>query len=115
MTGDKNDNQYIWAGSSNDKKLAMTTYWNNGEYFWLRTPNTISKNDELIACPGYCVGSIHISQEYEVRPAANLNLSEVIFASAATVATSEDTVSGRIASDAARPYDLKATLLTLGQ
>ena len=101
LTGDKNDNQYIWAGSSNDKKLAMTTYWNNGEYFWLRTPNTITKNDELIACPGYCVGSIHISQEYEVRPAANLNLSEVIFASAATVATSEDAISGIIASDTA--------------
>ena len=101
LTGDKNDNQYIWAGSSNDKKLAMTTYWNNGEYFWLRTPNTISKNDELIACPGYCVGSIHISQEYEVRPAANLNLSEVIFASAATVATSEDAISGIIVPDTA--------------
>ena len=101
LTGDKNDNQYIWAGSSNDKKLAMTTYWNNGEYFWLRTPNTISKNDELIACPGYCVGSIHISQEYEVRPAANLNLSEVIFASAATEATSEDAISGIIVPDTA--------------
>ena len=101
LTGDKADDQYLWAGSSNDKKLAMTTYWNNGEYFWLRTPNTITKNDELIACPGYCVGSIHISQEYEVRPAANLNLSEVIFASAATVATSEDAISGIIASDTA--------------
>ena len=101
LTGDKADDQYLWAGSSNDKKLAMTTYWNNGEYFWLRTPNTITKNDELIACPRYCVGSIHISQEYEVRPAANLNLSEVIFASAATVATSEDAISGIIASDTA--------------
>lgn len=48
LTGDKNDNQYIWAGSSNDKKLAMTTYWNNGEYFWLRTPNTISKMMNLL-------------------------------------------------------------------
>ncbi len=101
LTGDKADKQYLWAGSSNDKKLAMTTYWNNGEYFWLRTPNTISKNEELIACPGYSVGSLHISQEYEVRPAANLNLSEVIFASAATVATSEDAISGIIAPDTA--------------
>ena len=101
LTGDRDDDQYLWAGSSNDKKLAMTTYWNNGEDFWLRTPNTITKNDELIACPGYCVGSIHISQEYEVRPAANLNLSEVIFASAATVATSEDAISGIIVPDTA--------------
>ena len=101
LTGEWDDDQYLWAGSSNDKKLAMTTYWNNGEYFWLRTPNTITKNDELIACPGYCVGSIHISQEYEVRPAANLNLSEVIFASAATVATSEDAISGIIVPDTA--------------
>ena len=114
LTGDKNDNQYIWAGSSNDKKLAMTTYWNNGEYFWLRTPNTISKNDELIACPGYCVGSIHISEEYEVRPAANLNLSGVIFASAATVATSEDTVSGRIASDATMALRFEGNPLDVG-
>ena len=114
LTGDKNDNQYIWAGSSNDKKLAMTTYWNNGEYFWLRTPNTISKNDELIACPGYCVESLHISVEYEVRPAANLNLSGVIFASAATVATSEDTVSGRIASDAAMALRFEGNPLDVG-
>ncbi|MGN0348487.1 MAG: hypothetical protein ACI4DR_03030, partial [Roseburia sp.] len=90
----------IKAGSNNQKTLARDSYWKIGTGFWLRSPDTDWRN-ALFAAPGYGArkDSVGISMT-AVRPASNLNLSSVIFASAATAASSGTATSGTIDKDA---------------
>lgn len=77
--------QKMYVGSNNDKELDVTFCGNNTD-FWLRTPCEKSSllNHALCACPGlYRVGGILVQYSRGVRPASNLNLSSVLFASAA--------------------------------
>lgn len=75
--------QKMYVGSNNDKELDVTFCGNNTD-FWLRTPSDSLVNHALCACPGlYRVGGILVQYSRGVRPASNLNLSSVLFASAA--------------------------------
>lgn len=77
----------IYVGSNNGKKLDVDSYSNDMD-FWLRTPceNRIQLNQALCAYPnpnrGW-VGGTPVQLRNGVRPASNLNLSSVLFASAA--------------------------------
>lgn len=83
LHGDYNNDSKLWAGSDDGTALAMSSYWNSGEIFWLRTPYYGSP---LSAYPGCFIDIASIASDYAVQPAANLNLTNVLFASAATAA-----------------------------
>ena len=86
----------LWAGSGDQIVLSMNSYWSSGKYFWLRTPR--NQYDVWFALPGsaYFDHNCMLMEEkdypngFSVRPAANLNLSSVLFASAVPVLTSEE-------------------------
>ena len=71
-----NNDTTLYAGSNNDKALAMSTYWNTGDRFWLRAPYGGNVEDALVACPGYYVG-LDVDGLCGVQPASNLNLSSL--------------------------------------
>lgn len=91
----------VYAGSNNGKALSVNTYWNTGDIFWLRVPYTGKKSKVLMATSDYKVYNDFIESSYAVRPASNLNLSSVIFASAATAASVETVEAETIQTDTA--------------
>ena len=80
-------------------KLSWENYWNVGSWFWLRSPFDSHSLDALNANPHdgfiYYI-NVSVNVDYSgVRPASNLNLSSVLFASAAD-ATSDNENGGTI-------------------
>ena len=88
LQGDYDDCSKLWAGTSDSTVLARSSYWSNGSKFWLRSPFVYDRNTALLANPGSWVISSLGDRGYDVQPASNLNLSSVLFASAATTASS---------------------------
>ena len=87
----------IKAGSDNRTVLAIRNYCNSGEGFWMRSPNDSFSYASLYAWPDHKVNLKEVYYYAAVQPASNLNLSSVLFASAAKVASSVETY-GRIDS-----------------
>ena len=112
LAGDENATT-IKAGSGNNTVLAMGSYWNSEKYFWLRSPNGDNSRCALFAHPGNCVRNGGVRLESAVQPASNLNLSSVLFASAATAASS-DTKSEKITDSAAMTLRLDGTGKDIG-
>lgn len=77
------ESQKLLAGSDDGTALAMSSYWSDGDHFWLRTPNGLSA---MKVFPGDVVYTTLVIDTSAVQPAANLNLTNVLFASAATAA-----------------------------
>ena len=115
LQGDFDNNQYLWAGTDDSTVLAMSSYWRNGEWFWLRSPYGSSGDIALCADRGYYVilGRVNIDFGSPVQPASNLDLSSVLFASAATAASS-DTKSEKITDSAAMTLRLDGTGKDIG-
>lgn len=103
----------IKAGTSDSTVLAMNSYWSSGEDFWLCSPSDNSNKNALVAYPGEFVGGIFASAGFDVQPASNLNLSSVLFASAAT-AVSSDVVATTIADGTAMTLRLDGSSMNLG-
>lgn len=102
LQGDYYENdKVLYAGSNNGKALPMNTYWNTGDRFWLRVPGMMDRSDVLVGKPGYYIDVKHSNSIFAVRPASNLNLSSVIFASAATAASAETVKAETIQTDTA--------------
>ena len=102
LQGDYYENdKVLYAGSNNGKALPMNTYWNTGDRFWLRVPGMMDRSDVLVGKPGYYIDVKHSNSIYAVRPASNLNLSSVIFASAATADSVETEEAETIQTDTA--------------
>ena len=77
----------IYVGSGNDIGIALSKLI--GNYFWLRSPFFADCNIALVASPGGIVYFYYVDFNFvSVVPAFNLNLSSVIFASAAPAASS---------------------------
>ena len=76
------------AGSDNSVLLQRSTYW-SGEEFWLRSPDSIYRNsgsDAYFTSMRYQnVNGMYVDAETAIRPATNLDLSNVLFASAFSV------------------------------
>lgn len=103
LTADGTGSPYttIKAGSDNNTVLAESSYWRSGECFWLRSPSDYSSdNIAMLAYPGKHVYGSIVRTKFAVQPASNLDLSSVLFASAATAASS-DTKSEKITDSAA--------------
>ena len=104
----------IKAGSDNKTVLAMSSYWRSGSLFRLRSPDGHFSLFALIANPGVLVTTYNVTYGYvSVMPASNLNLSSVLFASAATAASSR-TKSGMIADGTAMTLRLDGTGKNIG-
>ena len=102
LHGDYNINHKVLnVGSNNGKALSMNTYWNTGDRFWLRVPNTSSLQVVLVAEPDFSINEVFSDSTRAVRSASNLNLSSVIFASAATAASSDTVKAETIQTDTA--------------
>ena len=117
----------IKTGSGDQKSLAAKSYWISADAFWLRSPNTTERSPEGYQTffagtftdsdnhtrGGDYVGSVGVTKEFGVRPASNLNLSSVIFASAAT-ASSGAATSGTIAQGKAMTLRLDGSSKNIG-
>lgn len=90
------DGTFITVGSDDNTKLSMSAYWGTGNRFWLRTPVNNFNSMAYYAIPGSDFDDISVFTNMDVRPASNLNLSSVLFASAATAAATDTPVSGKI-------------------
>ncbi len=114
LAADSHIDSTIKAGSDNSTVIAMRSYWRNGDYFWLRSPSGDINGYALIPCPGRYVLRDYVSDDHAVQPASNLNLSSVLFASAATAASSDTAKSGTIASGTAMTLRLDGTGKNIG-
>lgn len=116
LTADGTGSPYttIKAGSDNNTVLAESSYWRSGECFWLRSPSDYSSdNIAMLAYPGKHVYGSIVRTKFAVQPASNLDLLSVLFASAATAASS-DTKSEKITDSAAMTLRLDGTGKDIG-
>lgn len=105
----------IKAGSDNNTVLAESSYWRSGECFWLRSPSEYSgDNIAMLAYPGKHVYGSIVRTKFAVQPASNLNLSSVLFASAATAASSDAAEARTIADGTAMTLRLDGTGKDIG-
>ena len=111
LQGKKNVNK-LWAGTNDSTVLAMSSYWSSGDWFWLRSP--YASHDVLLAGPGNYVGVNAVIRESAVQPASNLKLSSVLFASAATTASSDTAEPGTIADGKAMTLRFDGTGKNIG-
>ena len=114
LQGDYNDTQKMLAGTSDSTVLARNCYWSSGDRFWLRSPDVDYVGYALFANPDIYVSYDNVCVENAVKPASNLNLSSVLFTSAATAASSDTAKSGTIASDKAMTLRLDGTGKDIG-
>lgn len=103
----------LWAGTSNSTVLARSSYWSSRVEFLLRSPDNNDCSRTLLTAPGGYVSSYGVNYDGAVQPASNLNLSSVLFASAAK-ATSSGTESGTIAEGTAMTLRLAGTGKDIG-
>ena len=86
LNSNYSDNKYVLAGSADQIKISIKKYCSNVKSMWLRTPFRTSYCHVNVAeeSQGYTgfAGIIVTDKNQEVRPAANLDLSNVLFASA---------------------------------
>ena len=104
----------IKAGSDNKTVLAMSRYWSSGSHFWLRSPCVEDGSCVMTTSPGYFVVGNYIEHGVDVQPASNLNLSSVLFASAAKAASSDTAELGTIASGTAMTLRLNGSSKNIG-
>ena len=112
LQGDFVNDQYLWAGTDDSTVLVSSSYWRNGDLFWLRSPCDDTVSGALLADPGMYVSYRSVLNGYAVQPASNLDLSSVLFASAATA--SSDTKSEKITDSAAMTLRLDGTGKDIG-
>ena len=91
--GDYYDDKYITVGKNSVNNLNNglridQNYWGNSGTYWLRAPNMFASITALVAIPGrYVYSAYSVHDGNAVVPAFELNLSSVIFASAAPAAS----------------------------
>ena len=104
----------IKAGSDNSTILAMSSYWDSGARFWLRSPKAGYGGEVLLTYPADHVYSSAVNNGLAVQPASNLNLSSVLFASAAEAASSDTAELYTIASYTTMTLRLEGTGKNIG-
>ena len=104
----------IKAGSYNSTVLATSNYWNSGDAFWLRSPRDGFADAALLTSSGSWVNGKEVYDYGAVQPASNLDLSSVLFASAAKAASSDTAVAKTIASGEAMTLRLDGTGKDIG-
>ena len=92
--GDRNDSQYITVGTNSQDSLNNglhidKSYWENSDHVWLRAPDLTNSHSALVADSPFYVTDDSVHFTNQLVPAFELNLSSVIFASAAPAASSD--------------------------
>ena len=105
------NNQYVTVGTNASANLnggvkIDISKWGD-DCFWLRSPSDCNSIDALVAGPGISVCIDYVDFSFSVVPALNLNLSSVIFASAADAASSTYTGDKANSTMAANTYTLR--------
>ena len=89
LNSNYSDNKYVLAGSADKIKISIKKYCSSEKSMWLRTPRDTYDMHVNVAGGGQGLtgfsGFIVTDTKQEVRPATNLNLSNVLFASAVSV------------------------------
>ena len=119
--GSYNPGNQIYIGSSDSKKVDNSKYWATGDCFWLRTPAS-GNGGILELCANPVKGNklfIDVRSDYGgrsdgLRPASNLNLSSVLFASAAVAASLDASETGSIPEGTAMTLRLDGTGKNIG-
>jgi hypothetical protein len=88
LKGEYNESEKLWAGGNDDVAIA-SLYWSGGKTFWLRSPYENISNIALLAIPGSSVIFDYINYSNAVQPAANIDISSVLFASTVTATVDE--------------------------
>ena len=114
LAADGTSHTTIKAGSGDSTVLAMNIYWSNGSKFWLRSTYGYGDGGALIASPGVYVNAHTVRSANAVQPASNLNLSSVLFASAAKAASHYTSEAVRISSGKAMTLRLDGTGKDIG-
>ena len=96
LAADGVDSTSIKVGTGDSTVIAMSSYMSSYPTFWLRSPHGNDGRSALVAKPDDRVYFIYVDRDYAVRPASNLNLSSVLFASAAKAASSDTAVTDKI-------------------
>lgn len=104
----------IKAGSYNSTVLATSNYWNSGDAFWLRSPRDGFADAALLTSSGSWVNGKEVYDYGAVQPASNLDLSHVLFASAAKAASHYISEAVRISSGKAMTLRLNGTGKNIG-
>ena len=83
-----NTETLLKIGSVDDEKIIDKSYWLNGKAYWLRREETSGGTESVcFVTPedsiGYSINAYEPTLPNGIRPATNLNLSNVLFASAA--------------------------------
>ena len=104
----------IKAGSYNSTVLATSNYWNSGDAFWLRSPRDGFADAALLTSSGSWVNGKEVYDYGAVQPASNLDLSHVLFASAAKAASHYTSEAVRISSGKAMTLRLDGTGKDIG-
>ena len=104
----------IKAGSYNSTVLATSNYWNSGDAFWLRSPRDGFADAALLTSSGSWVNGKEVYDYGAVQPASNLDLSSVLFTSAAKAASSDTAVAKTITSGEAMTLRLDGTGKDIG-
>ena len=108
-------NDKLCAGTSDSTVLDKSSYWSNGFRFWLRSPYDSSIGYVLVALPDTRqVDEQSVGHEYAVQPASNLNLKDVLFASAAKAPSSGTVEAGSIAEGTAMTLRLNGSNKKIG-
>lgn len=86
LSADGYQDTFIKAGATDDKILSADVYWSSGEMFWLRSPDNTYEQYVSAAFPdnAYVVHNYPNMIYPYVRPASNINMTNVLFASAAS-------------------------------
>lgn len=111
-----NNRTKLWAGTDDSTVLAKSSYWSNVELFWLRSP-FVRSGDSALSVQKYAVSDLPVNSggyKVDVQPASNLDLSSVLFASAAMATSSNPAELGTIASDKAMTLRLDGTGKDIG-
>lgn len=110
-----NDSSCLLAGSKDDKELPPETYWSNGNPFWLRMPCEYNTEFARLAVTWeHSIKNNSVTYNSGVRPASNIKLTSVSFASAAKPALSDTVVAGTIPADAAMTLRLDGSNSNIG-
>ena len=119
---------YCSVGSNDSKMLHRDTYWNNGtDLIWTRSPEIYENEDDPFVNCYYCNGVVAMWPSFKsntkdyvnrtyccVRPVTNLNLTDVLFASAAKAASSNTPTAGTISSGTAMTLRLNGSSVKIG-
>ncbi|MGN1165472.1 MAG: fibronectin type III domain-containing protein [Lachnospiraceae bacterium] len=111
-------NNTIKVGSNDDKVLLLTTYFEQLQQAWTRTPD--ASNSEKVHYMSVTSGNGYVMSDvttghYCECPASNLNLSSVLFASNAQAASSNKAESGVITPNKAMSVRLDGKDKNIGQ